>query len=124
MPEETIYTDQNVAVTTDRIVIAGTTYAVRNLTSVRMTVTPQSGCARIVIFAIAISLIAFGLGMGFICVGVVSQSHEDTMVQAGVSVTWAVMAIVSVGAGVLVIARSGKALGKERYNVTIVSSAG
>jgi hypothetical protein len=62
--------------------------------------------------------------MGFICVGVVSQSHEDTMVQAGVSVTWAVMAIVSVGAGVLVIARSGKALGKERYNVTIVSSAG
>ena len=42
MAEEGIYADDNVSVTTARIVISATTYALRNITSVRMTRTVPS----------------------------------------------------------------------------------
>jgi hypothetical protein len=42
MAEERIYADDNVSVTTARIVVSGTTYALRNITSVRMTSTVPS----------------------------------------------------------------------------------
>ena len=46
MSEEIIYQDQTVLVSTARVQIDGTTYALRNLTSVRMTSErPSSGCA-------------------------------------------------------------------------------
>jgi hypothetical protein len=46
MAEENIYSDGTVSVTTARIMIGGTTYALRNITSVRMTTTePQTGGA-------------------------------------------------------------------------------
>ena len=44
--EETIHHDDHVTVTTTRVIVRGTTYALRNITSVRMTVTdPKNGCA-------------------------------------------------------------------------------
>jgi len=42
MAEEIIYSDDNVHVSTARVTILGTTYALRNVTSVRMTETPPS----------------------------------------------------------------------------------
>ena len=48
--EETIHSDDNVSVTTTRVIIRGTTYALRNITSVRMAFTPpKSGCAFILL---------------------------------------------------------------------------
>jgi hypothetical protein len=50
MSEEIIYTDTNVSVSTSRVIISGTTYALRNITSVKMTFTPaKQGCAIAVI---------------------------------------------------------------------------
>jgi hypothetical protein len=46
MDEETIYSDQEISISTSRIVIRGTTYALRNISSVKMTVEPaKTGCA-------------------------------------------------------------------------------
>jgi hypothetical protein len=46
MSEETIYSDNNVSVSTSRIAVGGTTYALRNISSVKMTTTPAKiGCA-------------------------------------------------------------------------------
>lgn len=42
MAEEIIYSDNNVQITTARVNILGTTYPLRNVTSVRMTETPPS----------------------------------------------------------------------------------
>ena len=73
MSEENIYSDNNVSVTTARVIISGTTYALRNITSVRMTTTPaSSGCAVVLIVLGAISLLValgtFGrdAGAGFV----------------------------------------------------------
>lgn len=52
--EETLHADGYVSVTTARVIIRGTTYALRNITSVRMVVTPPSprktGCAIVLLF--------------------------------------------------------------------------
>lgn len=46
MAEETVYSDDTVSVTTARVIISGTTYALHNITSVKMTFTPaKKGCA-------------------------------------------------------------------------------
>jgi len=128
MPEQEIYTDQKVAVTTDHVIIAGATYAVRNLTSVRMTVTPPTGCAMIVLNSMGAIMIAAGLLSCLIGATLVLQTYiepgEHPARQYAADVIIAiVMAIIFVGAGVLVIARSGKARGVNRYNVTFVTSA-
>ncbi len=53
MAEETIYSDNNVSVTTTRVMISGTTYALRNITSVKMAMTPASqGCAIVLLTAV------------------------------------------------------------------------
>jgi hypothetical protein len=50
MAEDTIYCDNNVAVTTARVIVSGTTYALRNITSVKLTTTPaKTGCAVVLI---------------------------------------------------------------------------
>ena len=50
--EEIIYSDSNVSVTTTRAIIHGTTYALRNITSVKMASTPaRTGCAIILFVA-------------------------------------------------------------------------
>src|SRR5947208_2463212 len=44
--DETIYSGNNVSVTTTRVIIHGTTYALRNITSVKRAFTPEkTGCA-------------------------------------------------------------------------------
>lgn len=59
MAEETIYVDNNVSVTTARVIIFGTTYALRNITSVKMTTTPPSnGCAVTLIVVGALALLS------------------------------------------------------------------
>lgn len=56
--EETIYSDNAVAVTNTRVIILGTTYALRNITSVRMTYTPPRvlGTILLLIFGLIILL--------------------------------------------------------------------
>jgi hypothetical protein len=106
MAEENIYSDGSVSVTTARIMIGGTTYALRNITSVRMTTTePQTGGA--------IALIVVG---AFFILG--SFGGLAQRVTAGV--LWLlVIGIIIAGGGFL----SLRAL-KPAYNITIASSAG
>jgi hypothetical protein len=99
--EEIIYSDANVSVSTSRVIISGTTYALRNITSVKMTVTPaKQGCA--------IALIIVG-GLGLLG-GLASKD--------GVLVGLIIGAII-IGLGVLWL-RAVKA----DYHVTIASSSG
>src|SRR4051794_1150422 len=58
MAEENIYSDDNVSVTTARIVISGTTYALRNITSVRMTGTAASKIGPIVCLIVGLIILA------------------------------------------------------------------
>jgi len=62
MAEESVYSDGSVNVTTTRVMISGTTYALRNITSVKMAMTPaKQGCAIVLlIFGILAVLGAFG----------------------------------------------------------------
>jgi hypothetical protein len=62
MSEEIIYSDSEVSVTTTRVIILGTTYALRNITSVKMAMTPvKQGCAiALLILGIIMLLGAFG----------------------------------------------------------------
>lgn len=64
MSEEVIYSDNTVSVSTSRIVISGTTYALRNITSVKMTFAPaKTGCAVALIVLGALILVG-GLAQG------------------------------------------------------------
>ena len=73
MAEETVFSDNNVNITTARIIISGTTYALRNITSVKMTMTPaKQGCAiTLLVVGIVALLGSFGafssdVGEGFV----------------------------------------------------------
>ena len=62
--EEVIYTDNQVSISTSRIVLGATTYALRNITSVKMTFTPaKRGCAILLLIFGALTLL-IGLGKG------------------------------------------------------------
>jgi len=106
MAEESIYSDGNVSITTARIMIGGTTYALRNITSVRMTTTePQTGgaIALIVVGAFPILDTLDGFAQGGSAGGL-----------------WLlVVGIVIGGSGVL----SLRAL-KPAYSIIVASSAG
>lgn len=52
--EETIYSDSEVTVTTARVLCAGTTYAIGNITSVKMRDTPPNAIPTLVAIAIGI----------------------------------------------------------------------
>lgn len=100
MPEEEIiYSDQKTSISTSRVVIDGKTYALRNITSVKMSVTPaKRGCA--------IALIIFGAICAFISLGIKGAA-------AG-----AVVGVIILGVGILVAASA-----KEQYHVSIASSS-
>jgi uncharacterized protein DUF6232 len=101
MSEEIIYTDNNVSVSTSRVIISGTTYALRNITSVKMTFTPaRQGCA--------IVLIILGVLFVLCLVGVKGGAAPGLIIGA-----------VLVGAGVLWLRAA-----KPDYHVAIASSAG
>lgn len=66
MLEENIYSDNNVSVTTARIIISGTTYALRNVASVKMITTPANkGCAMMMLI-ISAGIFIFPALMGII----------------------------------------------------------
>jgi hypothetical protein len=73
MAEETVFSDNNVNITTTRIIISGTTYALRNITSVKMATTPaKKGCAIVLLIVGILALLgSFGTfssdpGSGFV----------------------------------------------------------
>jgi hypothetical protein len=74
MAECTIYSDENVNVTTARVVIHGTTYALRNITSVKMASTPaNTGCAILLrqfgilmLFGAFLAFVGAEVGSGFV----------------------------------------------------------
>jgi hypothetical protein len=102
MSEQIIYSDNTVSVSTSRIVISGTTYALRNISSVKMTFAPaKTGCA--------IALIVFG---ALILIGSLAQGGQSIV--AGL-----IGGAVIGGLGFLWL-RSCKA----DYFVTIASSSG
>ncbi len=76
-PEELIFSDDNVSVTSSRLIIRGTTYAVRNITSVKMGAKePSESCAVIFgFFGLVASVAAisklfqdFWTGVGFLAI--------------------------------------------------------
>ena len=105
MSEEVIYSDSSVSISTSRIVIGATTYALRNITSVKMSFTPaKSGCA--------IALIV--LGALFLLGGLAGAGNG-----AGSVITGLLVGGIIAGAGVLWM-RSNK----TDYHVMIASSSG
>jgi hypothetical protein len=100
MPEEEIiYSDSRASISTSRVVIDGKTYALRNITSVKMSVTPANrGCA-IALITVGAILAMVGLaikgGIGGFVVG---------LIVLGIGVLWAKAA-------------------KEQYHVAIASSS-
>ena len=66
MSEDTVFSDTNVTVTTTRVIMGATTYALRNITSVKMAIVPaKQGCA--------VLLLVIGIILGMIGLGVASQ---------------------------------------------------
>ncbi|MGA2436854.1 MAG: DUF6232 family protein [Bryobacteraceae bacterium] len=103
--EETLHSDNVVSVTTTRVIIRGTTYALRNITSVRMAFTPpKTGCAIILLIFGIIALL--GAFVGF------SQS-------VGSGIVGLIFAGVIIGLAILWL----RSL-KTDYHVAIASSSG
>jgi len=61
MAEENIYSDNNVSVTTARIIVSGTTYALRNITSVKMTATKGEPVIPVVLMIVGVIVVGVGL---------------------------------------------------------------
>lgn len=103
--DETLHSDANVSVTTTRVIVRGTTYALRNITSVRMAFTPpKMGCS--------IALLIFGILL--LLSALVSFSRD-------------------IGSGIVVLLFAGAMIGgailwmrslKNEYHVFIASSSG
>lgn len=88
MEEEIVYSDNNVSITTSRIAIFGTTYALRNITSVKMTMTPaKQGCAIVLLIFGAFSLLgAFGAFGSDVTSGVIALLFSAAVI--AVAVMW------------------------------------
>ena len=103
--EETLYSDGTVSVTPARVVIGTTTYAVRNITSVKTTMTPPArGCATLVL--------AMGIIALLISLGVMGES-----ISAGI-------VVLIIAASVIVGAIYWRRSCKPQYHVTIASASG
>lgn len=103
--EQRIYFDDVVAVTTTRVIVGETTYALRNITSVRMTYTPRKVLG-------AFLLLFFGLLL--LLVGYMSI-HTKTPAPIGIYVIGGAMVI----AGILLMVTA-----KTSYHVKLSSAAG
>jgi hypothetical protein len=103
--EEKIYFDNVVAVTTTRVIVGGTTYALRNITSVRMTYTPPRVLG-------AILLLVFGL---IILLTGVFSIHTNAPAPIGVYLIGGAMVV---GAILMMVTA------KTSYHVNLSSAAG
>lgn len=103
--EQRIYFDNAVAVTTTRVIVGGTTYALRNITSVRMTYTPPKVLGGILLLVFGL-LLLFG---GFISI------HSESSAPIGVYIIGGAMVIV----GILWMVTA-----KTSYHVNLSSAAG
>ena len=106
MSEETIYSDENVNITTARVMFGSTTYALRNITSVKTTfTTPRIGCA--------IMLLVVGGVLVFAAFGFIQSAGVET------GIPGLVFSICMVIAGILWLLRA-----KKTYHIAIATSAG
>lgn len=103
--EETIYSDNAVTVTNTRVIIGGTTYALRNITSVEMVSTPPR-------IGGAILLLVLGL---LIVVAIFARLNEDDKAPAGVYI----MAGALIGGAILWMFNA-----KTMYHVDLASASG
>ncbi|MGA3282931.1 MAG: DUF6232 family protein [Verrucomicrobiota bacterium] len=104
--EQRIYFDNVVAVTTTRVVIGGTTYALRNITSVSMTYTPPGVLGAILLLFVGIILFFIG---EFLSYGGISPSAIITYAAAGIIVCGTIF---------------GMCRAKPTYHVCLASTAG
>jgi hypothetical protein len=103
--EETIYADNIVAITSSRVIIWGTTYALRNITSVRMTLTPPQVAGAI-----------FLLFCGLVTLLFAYLSFDETkLAQVGTYV----IACALIGGSILWMAKV-----KSTYHINLASTAG
>ncbi|HEY5233035.1 MAG TPA: DUF6232 family protein [Verrucomicrobiae bacterium] len=103
--EETIYSDNAVAVTNTRVIIWGTTYALRNITSVRMTYTPPRVLGAILLLV---------LGLIFLLAAILAI-HSRAPAPIGVYILGGAMVI---GAILMMVTA------KTSYHVNLSSAAG
>jgi hypothetical protein len=105
MDEEALYVNNNVKVTNTRFIVGETTYTIRNITSIKMTITPPpSGCAIVVI--------CFGI---IFLLGTLGTFSKDPV--SGFMLL--LMACLVIGGGIDWLRKC-----KPEYNVVIVSSSG
>jgi len=104
-PPESIYSDIVVSVTTERVIISGTTYALRNITSVKMTDNPAAE------EGFPLVLIVVGTLGVFVSFGVFA--HD-----VGSGFIWLV-----ISGGVIAMGIFSRSF-KPSYNVTIATSSG
>lgn len=84
--EETVLSVGDVRVTTSRVIISGTTYALRNITSVKMGVTPAntSGAIVLIVLGALAVLLSFGLFSNDAGTGLSTLLIGATMIAIGV----------------------------------------
>lgn len=71
MAENVVYSDKNVNITNARVVIDNTTYAVRNITSVKTSLTPASKvmCYFLMLMGVVLALIGIGVFLSYKDIG-------------------------------------------------------
>jgi hypothetical protein len=106
MAEESIYSDDTVSITTARVMISGTTYALRNITSVSMTYTPAKR-------APGIALLIFGV----LVLLLARMYFHDQAVHAGLVAL--LVAVVMMSGGIFLIC-----VAKPNFHVSLSSSSG
>ena len=104
--EQKIYLDKVVAVTTTRVVVGGTTYALRNITSVSMTYTPPGVLGAILLLFVGIIIFFTG---EFLSYGGISPSAIIAYTAAGFIVSGTIF---------------GMCRAKPTYHVCLSSTAG
>lgn len=87
--EESIYQDQNVRVTSARIIIGSTTYALRNITSVSPTVTYPSNNAEVVVLVFGI----LGVLLGISSFSTEAAIAVGVLLLSAVGLAWAVWSL-------------------------------
>jgi hypothetical protein len=103
--EEKIYFDNAVVVTTTRVIVGGTTYALRNITSVRMTYTPPRVLGALLLLAFGVLLLL----VGFVSIHTNAPAPIGVYLIGGAMVVGAILIMVTA---------------KTSYHVKLSSTAG